>query len=161
MIPQSNDKMKWNSSIFLFINTRIVFFTYCNVNEEKLGKEQGNPISFEKESYEKLKLNLNSLSSIVFFRAIAMKIIRHQREKKQGYPISIHEINLPLLWLAVPFLPPPLNPIFISPGLSFLCRSFILFIDVFFTASEIDGYTHRPAREHVHNRGIPSQRNGC
>lgn len=81
--------------------------------------------------------------------------------KKQGYPISIHEINLPLLWLAVPFLPPPLNPIFISPGLSFLCRSFILFIDVFFTASEIDGYTHRPAREHVHNRGIPSQRNGC
>ena len=109
MIPQSNDKMKWNSSIFLFINTRIVFFTYCNVNEEKLGKEQGNPISFEKESYEKLKLNLNSLSSIVFFRAIAMKIIRHQREKKQGYPISIHEINLPLLWLAVPFLPPPLE----------------------------------------------------
>ena len=29
--------------------------------------------------------------------------------KKQGYPISIHEINLPLLWLAVPFLPPPLE----------------------------------------------------
>ncbi len=161
MIPQSNDKMKWNSSIFLFINTRIVFFTYCNVNEEKLGKEQGNPISFEKESYEKLKLNLNSLSSIVFFRAIAMKIIRHQREKNKDIPFQFTRLIFLFCGSLFLFSPPPLNPIFISPGLSFLCRSFILFIDVFFTASEIDGYTHRPAREHVHNRGIPSQRNGC